>query len=74
MKKPLKSVTPTESNNRPVKGSPVVKKDTPAKDAPIKEDAGTDLFGVVKPKPHFVSESDNREELDFELGKYLLRF
>ena len=54
----MKSVTPTELN-RPVKS-----------EAPKDEkEVGSDLFGVTKPRPNFVSESDNREELDFELGK-----
>lgn len=58
VKKPIKSVTPTELN-RPVKSAPKEEKDV-----------GSDLFGVTKPKPKFVSESDNREELDFELGMF----
>ena len=43
-----------------------VKSETPKKD---EKEVGSDLFGVTKPRPNFVSESDNREELDFELGK-----
>lgn len=45
-----KTITPTESGNRPVKQFP----------DEIKEE-------VKKPKPKFVSESDNRQELDFKL-------
>ena len=51
-----KTVTPTESGNRPVKQFPDEKT--------IGEETKTS-----KPKPKFVSESDNREELDFKLGK-----
>ena len=50
-----KTVTPTESGNRPVKQFPDEKT--------IGEETKS------KPKPKFVSESDNREELDFKLGK-----
>lgn len=48
-----KTVTPTESGNRPVKQFPDEKA--------ICEETQS------KPKPKFVSESDNREELDFKL-------
>lgn len=47
-------MTPTESGNRPVKQFPDEKT--------IGEETKS------KPKPKFVSESDNREELDFKLG------
>ena len=42
-----------------------VKSETPKDE----KEVGSDLFGVTKPRPNFVSESDHREELDFELGE-----
>ena len=69
MKKPPKSVTPT-TLNRPVKdGELLIEKEASSASA----QAGTDLFAVAsKPRPNFVSESDHREELDFELGEKFL--
>merc|ERR1712106_501104 len=64
VKKPPKSVTPT-TLNRPVKdGELLIEKEASSASA----QAGTDLFAVAsKPRPNSVSESDHREELDFEL-------
>ena len=61
-------MTPT-TLNRPVKdmAQADAEKDASQQDS--------DLFAVAsKPRPNFVSESDNCEELDFELGKILILF
>ena len=59
----IKSVTPTESANRPVKQFPV-ETEPKTQEKPVSEIADR------KPKPKFVSESDQREELTFQLGIY----
>lgn len=56
----IKSVTPTESASRPVKQFPV-ETEPKTQEKPVSEMADR------KPKPKFVSESDQREELTFQL-------